>query len=439
MLFREEPEVTHELCRCGEAVDRDYLRDQCGGRRRTDSLDRREQMMGAWRQRREGLFHQRLQALFTLLARLDVADKLADERLCDFSLQHSYGRPRCGLDRRDLLGLGIGQRGQRLRLGPRDSGGRGVSSQHREHPVRAEQAHHALGPVHTLFGDWNSARAGLSQAIAHYNPREHGSHAFLYGGHDPGVRCLGYLAKSLWMLGFPEQALENGHDALVLAHQLGHPTSLAHTQMSVAILHQFRRDAAETLELAEALIRLAADQGLVFYLAGGMVLKGWAQVELGNYDEGLTLIRQGFETGGATRAHWRGYALALLAEALARGGSFTDGLAALGEAFAVVEKTGIRIFEPELHRLKGKFLLALDLTNSADAELCFQQAIALARHQKAKFLELRATMELCRHGHERFAEAHAALATLYGSFVEGFTTHDLVDASELLESQARPP
>jgi hypothetical protein len=95
------------------------------------------------------------------------------------------------------------------------------------------------------------------------------------------------------MLGYPEQALQRGREALALARDLGHPTSLAHTQLSVAILHQFRRDVSETLELAEALQRLAADHGLLFYLSGGSVLRGWALVERGRSGEGVAQIRQG--------------------------------------------------------------------------------------------------------------------------------------------------
>ncbi|WP_425614219.1 protein kinase [Anatilimnocola sp. NA78] len=320
-----------------------------------------------------------------------------------------------------------------------DLGGQLLNLAEREQdPALLLQAHHALGPIHTLFGDWTSARTGLGQAIAHYNPREHGSHALLYGGHDPGVCCLGYLAKSLWMLGLPEQALQNGHDALVLARQLGHPTSLAHTQMSVAILHQFRRDAAETLELSEALIKLAADQGLVFYLAGGLVLKGWAQVELGNHDQGLALIRQGFETGGATRAHWRSYSFALLAEAYGQGGNFTEGLATIANAVNVVEQTGICMYEPEIHRLKGELLLSLEPGDSANAELCFQQAITIARRHQAKALELRATMSLSRlwQLQGRGTDGHAALDAVYGAFTEGFATKDLMAATAQLKGLA---
>ena len=154
-------------------------------------------------------------------------------------------------------------------------------------PALLLQAHHALGPTYALVGDWASARTHLEQAIAYYDPRQHCTHAFLYGGHDPCVCCLSFAAKSLWMLGYPEQALQRAQEALVLARELGHPASLAHTQLSVAILHQFRRDVSETLELAEALQGLAADQGLLFYLAGGLVLRGWALVERGRIEEGM--------------------------------------------------------------------------------------------------------------------------------------------------------
>jgi predicted ATPase len=246
------------------------------------------------------------------------------------------------------------------------------------------------------------------------------------------------VAKSLWMLGYPEQALQRGREALLLARDLGHPTSLAHTQFSVAIVHQFRRDVLETFELADSLQRLATDQGLLFYQAGGLVLKGWALAELGRSGEGIALIRQGFETGGATRAHWRAYSLTLLAEACGRGGNFTDGLAALADALTVVEKSGICMYEPEMYRLKGEFLLHLDPENMADAEACFRQAVATARRHQAKSLELRATMSLARlcQRRGRHAEGHAGLAAVYGTYTEGFTTPDLLDAVAQLDALA---
>jgi predicted ATPase len=195
---------------------------------------------------------------------------------------------------------------------------------------------------------------------------------------------------------------------------------------------------SETLELAEALQKLAADQGLLYYLAGGSVLRGWALAERGRSGEGIAQIRQGFDTGGAARAHWRAYSLALLADTCGKGGNITEGLAVLAEVLTVVEQTGIRIYEPEIHRLKGEFLLALDPANVADAEACFRQAVAIARRHQARSLELRATMSLARlwQRQGRGNEAHAALAAVYGTYTEGFTTPDLVEAAAQLNSLA---
>jgi predicted ATPase len=249
---------------------------------------------------------------------------------------------------------------------------------------------------------------------------------------------MGYAAHSLWMLGYPEQALERGREALALARELGHPASLGAAQALVAVLHHYRREVSETLEMAEEFQGLAADQGLLFYLAAASVLRGWALVERGHNEEGMAQIRQGFDTGGPTRAHLRAHSLALLAEAWGKGGNFTEGLAVLSTALKEVEETGIRFYEPELRRLKGEFLLALDATNASEAEACFRQAITTARMHEAKSLELRATMSLVRVWQQqgRCDEARTVLAAVYGTFTEGFTTPDLVDAAAQLNGLA---
>ena len=89
----------------------------------------------------------------------------------------------------------------------------------------------------------------------------------------------------------------------------------------------------------------------------------------------------------------------------------------------MVEDTGIGFYEPEMHRLKGELLLARDPENPADAEACFRQAIAIARRQRAKSLELRAVMSLARLWQQqgRSDEARPMLAAVYGRFTEGFT------------------
>jgi predicted ATPase len=91
-----------------------------------------------------------------------------------------------------------------------------------------------------------------------------------------------------------------------------------------------------------------------------------------------------------------------------------------------------------MYRLQGEFLLALDPDTPAEAEACFRQGVAISRRQQAKSLELRATMSLARHWQRqgRRDEARTALTAVYGTYTEGFTTPDLVDAAAQLNSLA---
>ena len=68
----------------------------------------------------------------------------------------------------------------------------------------------------------------------------------------------------------------------------------------------------------------------------------------------------------------------------------------------------------------------------------FHHALAVARHQQAKSLELRAAMSLSRlwQRQGKRAEARELLAPIYGWFTEGFDTPDLQEAKALLEELA---
>jgi predicted ATPase len=297
------------------------------------------------------------------------------------------------------------------------------------------QARHALGPTYEIAGDWASAQAHLDQAIALYDPQLHRAHAFLYGGHDPGVCCLSHAAWTLWMLGYPDQALQRSREALALAQQLSHPTNLAHARLHIGMFHQFRRDGSETMELAEALRELSVEHGLPFYVMAASVLRGWAMAELGKGEEGLAQVRQGMAASAKSAPWYHAYSLALLAEVYGRARKAEEGLVALVEALRTVEATGISFYEPEMHRLKGELLMANAPENPTDAEDCFRRAIAMARRQGAKSLELRAVLSLSRLllRHSKEDEARPMLAEIYGWFTEGFDTADLEEATALLQ------
>jgi predicted ATPase len=87
-------------------------------------------------------------------------------------------------------------------------------------------AHHALGVTWFYLGALPAARPHLEEGIACYTPNQRRASVYRMGL-DPGVGCRLFAAMTLWLLGYPDQALAGLHEALALAHVLSHPYSLA--------------------------------------------------------------------------------------------------------------------------------------------------------------------------------------------------------------------
>jgi len=328
-------------------------------------------------------------------------------------------------------------------------------AQRQHDPALLLEAHLVLGSTLYCLGELVRARTHLEQSRALYDPQQHGAHALLYGGHDPGVCCRGSEAWILWLQGYPEQALERMHEGLALAHRLAHSLSLTHALLKAAWLHQFRREGHAAQVQADAALTLATEQGFPYWLAAGTAMRGGALAAQSQVTEGIAQLRQGLDAWQALGADgFRPYFLALLAEAYGKVGQAEEGLAVLGEALTVAQHTGERFYEAELYRLKGELLLrpapgrGIGQTDPARpamlagaepcvmpvAAACFRQALDIARRQQAKSLELRAAMSLARlwQRQGKRAEAHALLAPVYDWFTEGLDTADLQEAKALL-------
>jgi len=243
-------------------------------------------------------------------------------------------------------------------------------------------------------------------------------------------------AQSLWLLGYPDQAVASSQAAVALAQQLAHPMSLTLALYWAAMLHHLRREAPLTQARAEAAMAIATDQGFPQQVAEVTPLRGWALAESGHGEEGRAQIHLGLATYQATGATGdRPYHLALLAEVSAQVGQTTEGLEALAEALATLTRSRVRWWEAELYRLRGAVLLQGTVVQPGEAEACFHQALAVARRQQAKSLELRAAMSLSRlwMRQGKRGAARELLAPIYGWFTEGFDTADLQEAKVLLD------
>ena len=70
-------------------------------------------------------------------------------------------------------------------------------------------------------------------------------------------------------------------EAVALAQELSHPSSLAVALDYAAMLQQFRWELPAVYGQAEATIALCTEQGFAYYLAWGTTMQGWAAVGTG--------------------------------------------------------------------------------------------------------------------------------------------------------------
>jgi adenylate cyclase len=254
---------------------------------------------------------------------------------------------------------------------------------------------------------------------------------------------LYFLSETLWLRGYPDQALARLDTLLRLARELSHPMSLLFSLNGAASCVNNCRNGQAVQQWAEAIIALVTEQAMPYWLALGSMYHGWALAAQGQMEAGIAQVQQGLAAHRAPGARiglcrWLG----LLAELHGRAGQFGAGRTVLAEAFAVIRQEGLSTFAAEFYRIQGDCLVQTGTRHQEeDAEASLLQALAIASQQQAKAYELRAALSLGRLW-RRQGKPDAArdlLEPIYGWFTEGLDTPDLRDARALLEELAWEP
>lgn len=285
-------------------------------------------------------------------------------------------------------------------------------------------------------GDFSGARDACARGVAEYDDRERTAFWAKTVGENAGVTHRCYLALALWHLGFPDQALQLNRETLELARSINHPFSLEYALHHTGWLRQHCRLGVQAQLSGEEQMQIATEQGFLFWHASGTLYTAGGLLLQGRMERGLRLLEKGLESYRATGAELAlPYYLSMLADACTQMGRFAEAWAALNEATTLVETNDERFQEAELYRLKGELLLA-ESDDRPGADACFRRAIETADRYQSKAWKLRATTSRARlwQRQGRRDEAFTALSTVYGTFTEGFTTPDLIDAAALLES-----
>ena len=276
----------------------------------------------------------------------------------------------------------------------RDRAGELVSlaQQSGDRELLLEAYHCQLSTAH-FRGDVRGALEGCRHAIALYNMTQHRHLAHAFGGHDPGVCAHAQCGNSWQLSGEEQQASQHFTQAIALAEMLDHPNSLGHGLHNVGIGHQLGGDREATYTTAHRAAALAEKFNLPPWRASSLILIAWAMASGVGTADAVRLIDA--EIANATAVGpLPQYYLGLAAEVLLAAGRAADALGHLDRAIAGIDEAGIGIYLPEIYRLRGACLLALDRGKTSEARSAFATAVDIARRQGAIIFERRAEASL---------------------------------------------
>jgi predicted ATPase len=295
--------------------------------------------------------------------------------------------------------------------------------------------HRLMGTSLLFTGDITQGRAHFDQALALYDPGEHRSLAARFG-QDVRVAILSYRSFALWVLGYADAALADTDQALSDAREIGQAATLMYALAHAPLTLSERGDYTRASAIADEVVALADEKGALIWKAFGMMNQGRLFALTGKASNAFQMITSGLSAWRSTGTTVRiPLYLSYLSRAYAELGQFDNAWRCIGEALTAVETTKETWFEAEVHRIAGEIALLSSEPDAAKAKAYFERALAVARKQQAKSLELRAAMSLARlwRSQGKPQQARELLAPVYGWFTEGFDTRDLKEAKALLD------
>jgi predicted ATPase len=308
----------------------------------------------------------------------------------------------------------------------------GVIAVAAKHPAGAVWTECWMGGAHHHLGDQAAAQLHCERGLA--LTAELGAFNANFFGFDHRISALVFLARTLWLRGFSDQALRIAQKAIGDAASRSHPFSICFSLGYASMLLLWAGDFPGVSDLIEQLIVHARRYSIAPYRAFGIALKGELAIARDEPEAGLDLLRSALETLRAQEFDLLipGF-IGVLAEGLRKTGQLEEALFTINGAIARATNSGVEMDLPELLRIKSQVLAARHDRESAVN--CLTEALTVARAQSALAWELRSTMALARMLSEdgQRDQARHTLALVYDRFTEGFETADLRLARALLE------
>ena len=300
-------------------------------------------------------------------------------------------------------------------------------------PAAKALAHSLLGSSLHHIGDLGGARVELEAALPRGPGHQRTSTIYLDFEHYNYAGVA--LARTLWLQGYPVQAVERARESVKDAASMGHPVPLSRALVWAISVFLWAGDLQSADEHTDWMISHAESHSLGPYRAVGRGYKGALAICRGDPKSGVESLQGCLEVLHATQYELLTTAFNIsLAQGLAAIGRFAESLNRIDETIGLVETNGDLSYMPEVLRVRGSLLAAWPQPSGGDAEKHFTQSLELSRRQGARAWELRTATDLAAllAGQRRTERARALLQPIFEHFVEGSDTTDVKAAERLL-------
>jgi len=302
-----------------------------------------------------------------------------------------------------------------------------------EHRGMSALANRFMGQTLWMMGSFVDARSHLERTLELCAASQGTIGSYRRFGADDQVSASSWHSRTLWILGYPEQAAAGAGQALARARSMGLAFTTALALDGEALLGALGADPKRAAVHADEMMAHSIEHSFADYEQRARFIQGALLAQSGDPRHGLELMRGAMAriecTNGVNR---RTLYLGQAAVAHASLGQPEVGVDLLNEAIHTADKIDERFFEAELYRLRGEILLKLGRKDEAEPGL--RRALTIAQQQQARWWELRAATTLAKHWQDegKYLEAYSLLQPVYGWFAEGFDTASLKDAKALL-------
>ena len=290
--------------------------------------------------------------------------------------------------------------------------------------AEARVAHATLGLACMQLGDLREARIQLELGLGGFedpsSERRVGSELRERFGLDGGASARAFLAFTMWLSGDPLRARELIEEATRLAGEVGHPPTTATVLMYKITIETARDDFESVVVDAENFLKISQEHGMGYHLANSRLYLSLGRARLGNTQSDVDDFRKSLADyrDQGNRVIVPGF-LGALARFEAAAQNHERALALIDEALVLSQEGGDRLYDSNLHRLRGNILLTYNPANPAQAEEAFKTSLAIAKQQGARTFGLLASLALAKlcQSTGRLVEAHAVLKPA----LEGFS------------------